>query len=481
MEFEQREKIVAFLKEAEKKFPVSDWKVDGIEIWPILKISIFFSNLETNKVINKNIKLYIIKFLKLLKVDFLYSFFWLKKTNIKKIDFMFSGFFGHRVLLEETFYNRYFDPIMDCLEEQGYTSSIFEYEQMKKIKHYRQNRVFDVTKFVHYFEFKTKKIEIDFEKFEEFGRLLIELENKIGTKPDTILKRVSGSFQNALVWKNLWLYVLHKNQAQKVFLLCYYDSRMYGLILAAREKNILSIDMQHGGQSDFHPGYNFNSVPVKGYRLLPDYFWTWEKSSYDNILNFTQSSSHKVIVGGNPWITSLKNKNVFLDEKRIVLYTMQTTLRPVLHSYIIDAIKNTPDNYTWWLRLHPRMLKSEIEQLHEQLNDANISDKVEIEKATNLPLPMILANCSAHISHFSGSIMEADLMNVGSNIIIGEIGKKFYKEILDEKRALYFDTNLNGNLNSLIQKSNENFQVSPVESINYYELIKSLSNDKSHT
>ncbi|PWB24556.1 hypothetical protein [Flavobacterium sp. HTF] len=481
MEFEQREKLIYFLKDAEGKFPVQEWKIEGVRAWPIIKTSVFFVSYEKKEVAQKSIKKYFINFLKLMKLNVLYSFICLKTLKFKKIDFLFSGFFGHRVLFEKFFYNRYFDPIMDYLESHGYKSKIFEYEKMQGSIHYRQDRVFDATKLIHYFKFKNKNIDIDFEKLEGFSELMQEFENQMKISTSEILERISSEFNNALSWKNLWLTVIDKSKVQNVFVLCYYNSKMYGLILAAKERNILSVDMQHGGQSDFNCAYNFSSLPQDGYELLPDYFWTWDKVSANNIFKFTQNSTHNVIVGGNPWINFLKNKSIFLDNKKVILYTLQTTQTPVLHPYIIDGIKNTPEEYTWWLRLHPRMTDIEISTLHEQLKNENLIDRVEIEKASRLPLPLILAQCSAHISHFSGSILEADLMNIKVNVVIDKIGKKFFKKILDEKRAFYFDPLTELNLFTFIQNcivDQESSIEKLVEEMDYFEAIKIFTNEK---
>lgn len=484
MTFTEREKIILFLRNAEENFPVADWKIDGLEIWPIVKINIFFCTYIQEKIQPKNnLKKNLIFFIKFIKLDVLYSLFWLKVTKIKRINFLFSGFFGHRVMFEGSFFNRYFDPIMDSLEEtQGIKSSIFEYEKIKKQKHYRPDRVIDVTKFIHYYRFKIRKVNVDFEKFERFNELLKNFENEIGISSSTILERIFEELNNVFVWRELWRKVLKVSEAQKVIVLCYYNSKMYGLLLAAREQNILSVDVQHGGQGDFNTAYNFISVPKTGYKLLPDFFWTWDKSSANNISKFTQNSSHDVIVGGNPWIDFLKNKSIQLDHKKIILYTLQTNQIPVLHSYIIDGIQNSSDDYTWWLRLHPRMTESEMTELYKQLKDANISHKVEIEKATNLPLPLILANCTAHMSHFSGSILEADLMRVKVNIVIGEVGKKFFKEILEKQDAKYYDINLGENLYEFLEKcikSSSILQKGDSNEMSYLEAINLISNEKS--
>ncbi|MBW4360339.1 hypothetical protein [Flavobacterium taihuense] len=478
MEFKERENLINFLENTEQKYPVEDWKVEDVEIWPIIKTTIFFSTYNQGKIESKNLKSKIISFFRLFKLDVVYSYFCLKRAKIMEIKYMFSGFFGHRVMWDGVFYNRYFDPIMDSIEDnEGQRSSIFEYDKKRKIKHYREDRVFDVTKFIHYFNFITKGTIVDYDKFQGFDGLLKELEQGMQINPTKLLTKISSELNNAFVWKKLWLYVLDRNKASHVFVLCYYNSKMYGLLLAAKEKGLVSVDMQHGGQGGFHVAYNFKKIPLKGYKLVPDYFWNWDKNSADNILKFTRETPHKVIVGGNPWIDFLKNQKVFLVEKEIIIYTLQTTLVPVLHDYIIEAIKKTPQNFSWWLRLHPRMTENEITELYNTLTKENIIDKVEIKKASKIPLPLILANCVVHVSHFSGSILEANLMNVKANIILGEIGKKYFQDILNIGGALYYDVSDKMDLYQFIEnciEDSKNKKENVVDEVNYKSAIQLL-------
>src|SRR5690606_25150025 len=102
------------------------------------------------------------------------------------------------------------------------------------------------------------------------------------------------------------------------------------------------------------------------------------------------NSYYDVLNKGNPWIDFiLKHDNSIINEKRdIILYTLQ---QEYLDDYILDAIKQTPTQFIWWIRLHPRMTQAK-KQIENQLLERDIQQKVEIEKATLIPLPIILKN-----------------------------------------------------------------------------------------
>ncbi|ASU35141.1 hypothetical protein [Mucilaginibacter xinganensis] len=456
MEFDKREKLIGFLKRIERTYPIDKWTHNGINLWPVIKISIFFINYSAIKTAKSaTLKSRMVSVFKSLKLDALYSFYWFKKIKVNEAKYVFSGFSRHRVMWKESFYNRYFDPMMDYIDEvQGEKSIILEYDNKIEKSYYKPERVHYPVRLFHYFNFTTKKVKFEYQQLERFDELLAEIKQETDVDTEKLISRISAELTGVSSWKSLWAYLLAQIKPSYVFVLCYYNSPMYGLILAAREKGIKTIDMQHGGQGPFHSAYNYERITGNKWDLFPDYFWTWDRSSADNIEKFTKNTSHLSFLGGNPWIAYLRDQNFELTKngKKIIIYTLQTNFVPVLHSYIIDAIKESTGDYVWWLRLHPRMAESEINELHQTLKNENINDKVEVERATALPLPVILSNCVAHVSHFSGSVVEAALMNVAVNIVMGDIGKKFFKEVIDQDEALFFDTNADTNLFAFIKE-----------------------------
>ena len=192
-----------------------------------------------------------------------------------------------------------------------------------------------------------------------------------------------------------------------MFILCYYVSEMYAMAMAANQLGISSCDIQHGGQGKLHLAYSgFNNIPENGYKLLPKRFWVWDKDSSLEIEKWiSKQSYHEVFIKGNPWIEyCVKEYTSEIDTaKKIILYTMQPMGAHLLDPYIIDAIVKTPPDYIWWLRLHPRQLKEKA-KLYNLLDKYNLLNRVNIEDATKLPLPGILAKTFIHISKYSGSI-----------------------------------------------------------------------------
>ena len=219
---------------------------------------------------------------------------------------------------------------------------------------------------------------------------------------------------------------------------CYDSGAIFGMNLAAKKLGVVSIDMQHGGQGDFHFAYHFNKTPAEGYNILPDKFWVWDNLSFEHIDKWTENKNHFPVLGGNPWIEFLRDdfegQNIYHENKPMILFTLQP-LNPIIDDYFLEVISLTCQKYNWWLRLHPRMTKDEVTCLNLKLVEFKIKGFVNIEDASNEPLPLLLKECNLHVSKYSGSIAEAALMQIPS-LVTDEIGVKSFEDLIESKKAV---------------------------------------------
>lgn len=63
---------------------------------------------------------------------------------------------------------------------------------------------------------------------------------------------------------------------------------------------------------------------------------------------------------------------------------------------------------------------------------------VVIDSATNDPLPQLLANARIHLTHFSGSAIEAALFNVYT-VLLNELGVVSFPDLIAKKQATFLD------------------------------------------
>ena len=116
--------IKNFILQIEQDFPVNDWKVNGIHLWPYLRIKLFFFCIDqvenpnettitpivkSKGIIKKNLQS-IRKGFQKIKNYFFYKV-WMAKLPHKK--YMFLGGNAHRVYYKKALYNRFFDVIIE--------------------------------------------------------------------------------------------------------------------------------------------------------------------------------------------------------------------------------------------------------------------------------------------------------------------------------------------------------------------------------
>ncbi|CAM4240041.1 hypothetical protein [Gillisia hiemivivida] len=453
-----REQYAELINKLEESYPVNDWKIKGVNVWPLIKMRLSFAY--HNSSTKKHTETRLAKLRKIfIGIFYIVKFFFTKKNNKQAKLFCLAPHF--RYYDGRKFINRYFNRLIDdCLKSD---SSFYFAEYGNTKSFYRKNLDYpDVTiylegiKYISLIirEFTWKKHLKD-SKWEHFEDFIEEVNDKLGRL--TINKSdIVKQFAYIDLLKYFYKKVLFKYNVQEIYILCYYVSEMYAMNLAASEMNLSNYDIQHGGQGNLHFAYaNYNVVPLKGYKLLPKYFWVWNRASGDEIENWTRKQNyHKVFHGGNPWIDyCIKNLSPEVSSgKKIILYTLQPIGEKLIDEYIIEAIKKTPRNYVWWLRLHPRQLgeKSKLEQV---LFKEGINCLVNIEDATKLPLPGILNETSVHLSKFSGSILEAFMMSKKS-IILSSIGVETYPEVVDSEYGIvYLGTNSDVLLELILKNS----------------------------
>ncbi|WP_435676371.1 hypothetical protein [Polaribacter sp.] len=408
--------------------------------------------------------------------NYFIGFYNVNISKPKSVDNLFLSEEHFRVSWEGNTFNKHFDPMMDFYEAENSENSLSLGMFQVNRNYYKKHRLMNLESYHAYFRINGKSQSLCFKDFKDFNYVIEKISKQIEVPSETIKKDINEMFNRLLLWEKIANFLLEEIRPKRVFLLCYYTITHFGFILAAKKRGITSIDMQHGGQGEFHPFYNFLNIPENGFTILPNVFWSWDKSS-SNSLNkmFSKTKDHRTILGGNIWADYLSDARIDLNtEKKIIMYSMQTNSIPVLHDYIIKGIKSSSNEYIWWLRLHPRMKKLEIEELLLTLESENLSDKVKIDYGTETPLPLILTNCYAHLSHFSGCILEATLLKVNINVVIGEIGYNFYKELIDNKEVLYFNPTKKNNLFTYIEEIAGKLVIDNKndESLNYKKIIK---------
>lgn len=450
-----QENIKQRILELERNYPVDKWIINGIDIWPYIRIRLYlnmlvFSGGTSYKQSNFDVPVHrshnflnkIITSIKIIFALFRLPLFYFRLQKKKTLLF---GTCFHRVLFNGKYFNRFYDSI---IEHHNLQNNVYMMEYNKVCEPiYNKKAVIKLSKRLHDYKLLLKikpknrsfkdSIQLkDYNDFyEEISGLKLDIQTLKVSKNDLINWSVK---MNSL--KGFYSKVYKKTNPSKVVFLGYYGyDDLYAALIVANKMKINTIDFQHGPQTNIHMAYSsWSKLPHQGFNTMPREFWTWDKNSKENIESWaskTQSSRVKVV--GQPYISfSIANKKLKNQESEI-LYSLQVEPLDQLGTKIINLIQNS--EYKWNLRLHPRSISNE-EELTLFLNKKGLFKNFKIQDPVTNPLPESLVHTILHVTNFSGCLIEAHLMGVPS-LIINNVGKEMFADYIDNKLVYYIDEN----------------------------------------
>lgn len=443
------------LYKTEQNNDVNQFQRLGIELWPLYRnqtISIFrnkeayYSKTKKINQSNNNLKSVLQKnYYKYIRYHSIVNHIQNQISNLKPEVFLYSKNATHSDKIEDCWYDKFVDPYYELLKDKTLVCKI-ELKLSNDIE--KTNRtvnttIIDLGLFEDYF-LHTNKNNKALNLFE-----ITEQINKI-TQLNFLNDTVSYVFKEIIKFKEIFLIILKKLKPKYVFIKCYYEQDSFGLVLAANELGIKTIDIQHGKQGVYHPMYShFSKIPENGYKLLPKVFWNWGDESKNNIEKWQNNRHvHQAIVGGNLWMSKWKYSDVYKPSlkseiefiyslkkyNRIVLYSTQPIKEEgIFPKHIIETIKNSPKNWCWLIRIHP-FQKLSAEEIFSELG-GHLSN-VEVEFSTKLPLYFLLKNVTHHVALWSSTCFEANEFEVPT-IIAHEFGYKLYDNFISSNGFFY--------------------------------------------
>jgi hypothetical protein len=430
------EKVLAQIIEIERKFPVNDWKINGIHFWPYIRTSLAYiqrfdmdaaeetSNRRKSPVSEYSGILFSLP-LHLLRLI----------NNIKKANRLFVGAITHRSHINGKLRNRYFDvALTDFNEQNDHTIILDRGTSLDNHNFPNKENWFSLPSLYMLLEVKrrlrlapkhTYSIELkDYDKFFEYIQTTLRNPAKIKSEFNerSLRKRMISLYDRKELWKSL----LKKSNVRDVYVLCYYTSLFYPLLAACHELKINTTDIQHGGIGKGHWSYDeWSQVPSGGYALLPHFFWSWDHNTAKLINQWaSRSDFHQAINFGTPWINDYRDTSDYKPaHKNYVLYNM---VDAVIDDYIAEAMRHFGAEVRWVLRMHPRFLSLRPE-LEQQISLHNVGEFVTIEDSTKVLLADSIRHCSALVSVSSGSVIEAVQAGI-KPILLPSAGFNYYEE-----------------------------------------------------
>ena len=453
-----------FISEMENKYPVDEWEVKGIHIWPLLRILI------ASEILLQDSKKELLAqpprekvFPRAFRLIGSYCAYWRsffqdfsKNASLKNnVNAIFLGNQLTRVLCNGQWYDRILDPIRDKLHNAGWTSVQFDFLSCFHIPRYN-NSIFiqpqlDWLRIRCYIQKVFNKIpDYHLEELNQFTAFSREV-NCLFRRDLEILENI-GRYVYLLQLMIAYFDKEIKRVKPSIgFLVCFYSLEGMAFSAACRKNKVLSCDIQHGVQGPKHRAYGqWNRIPRNGYELLPRFFWVWSAYEANCIKSWskTKSKYHQPMIGGNPWIEicfenpdrffgsdNMQKLNILKKAKVRILFCLSGLAQygVTIPDWLVQIIENSPVDWLWLFRLHPLEL-SEREKVHNVLKNCSRA-KYDIDISTDLPLPLLMQNVDIHITHWSTTVIEAAHFGVVS-IVLHEWGRDFFLDQVPEKLIL---------------------------------------------
>lgn len=442
-------KILDLLNEIEEKFQVDKWMVDGIHIWPIIRIDLMMNlHYESSPDLQTRINL-LLKIREGLKMllgvpKYLTSFFF-DYTKNSRIDSsakaIFLGDGVSKVYLKNVWYDKFCDPFIDYFKKKNIAT--FFMEPLHKYIIPRYSFSMFIQPYLDYELIKSmffsKKGDFDI-KVINYDSFITFLRSKNVRVPLPSLERIKQIIIVIKAYSTFFKRVLAKLEPSLGFVVGYYGPRGMAFNLACSQLGIQSVDIQHGVAGEFNAAYGrWNRVPKKGYNLLPSIFWSWSKTDAGAVNKWSKKitdNHNKAIVGGNMFLGLWKDQDgdfvkyydKFIIQKKgeinilITLSSIENHNKTLLEK-LLAIIKSSSFKWKWWIRAHPCELE-EKENIKRWLTKNHILN-YEIDQATDLPLYAIMRHMDIHITYVSATVFEADFFAIPS-IIVGEDGVSYF-------------------------------------------------------
>jgi len=213
--------------------------------------------------------------------------------------------------------------------------------------------------------------------------------------------------------------------------------------LACRELGITSVEVQHGVQGDLHPSYgSWFAVPPDGWETRARVFWSWDEESAAAINWWAVSAPthHVAINGGDPWREmglqyggeSSRRTDQLIEERkrasgaeRHILVTLSSQ-GEVVPAALLETVRSSPSAWCFWFRLHPVNQAARAREAKRILGPLGV-DLGLLEFATEVPLHALLRQMDGHFSVGHSTVVTEAAAHGVPSIASGREAPDFYR------------------------------------------------------
>jgi hypothetical protein len=438
-----------WLRRAEADFPVTSWKVRGIHVWPLIRISLSVSTLQLGspghslgagwRRLGRNVAQGLAGWAKTYVGD--------GRANRRPWDpadavFLASSI-GRRPLMDGKRYDVRSGPYVELLTRFGMRSLVWEMSPFGDYNVPRYTPSFLVQPHLIGLRAECQMLPLgdDQVALELYDRFLARVHDTglrfahadvLRIRRDVLfLRRLADRFAG-------WL----RRSRPRLGLVAGTGLPEQAFCLACRELGITSVEVQHGVQGDLHPSYgSWSAVPSDGWETRARVFWSWDEESAAAINRWTVCApdQHVAIIGGDPWREmgtdgggeSGRRTDQLIEERkrssgaeRHILVTLSSQ-GDVVPAAVLEAVRSSPSAWRYWFRLHPVNQAARGREARRVLRPLGV-DLELLEFATEVPLHALLRQMDGHLSvNLSTVVTEAASLGVAS-IACGPEAPEFY-------------------------------------------------------
>jgi hypothetical protein len=444
----------------ESRFPVSTWKIDGLHVWPLVRIRLYAllgqhaggverveiapgqpSGSRLSRVFR------VVSRIATAPAAALASLRTAGRLGTP-CDVFFYSLSHMRSQVDAVWHDRHCDPLIDILSaEHGLRSFLAEsaYEVPHRTPRAHSGISVELDSWVRTTGWKPRFARTSSAaSVDGYNQMLRSLAQQfpgidLASMHLAVIQRDAA---RVIVLQRAFRAVLESARPRICFVVCYYHAPAMALAWACREAGIPCVELQHGMRAN--PAYRrWTNLPEAGYELLPEVFWNWTQSESDEIREWTArtNGAHRSLVGGFPWL-DLFNRDVAgsphsRDGVRI-LFSMPT-FDYQLPEWVLAAVASSPAGWTWSFRLHPRQQRAR-DELKTLLGKRAGQTSWEIDSASDLPLPRVLQNTDVHVTHSSSVIIEAEYFGIRSVAIHPDSAKSYPSQMASGVLVIATDT-----------------------------------------
>lgn len=444
--------IISLVNEAEERFPVDTWEVNGLHVWPFVRVRLYNIILEhsllsaddpqVTRTRVQHMRDRAIGLMRLARAMLVDS--GRNASAHRQADILFLSDGVSFASVDGLWYEKFCDPIRRVVLDDG-CSSLFLVPLYRCLVPRKTASCFvqpHIDLAIARSGLRARSAaRPELPGYAEFEYWLSA--NEARFERDVLDSRWVSVQAARIHTVSAWYQrVLRRVRPRLAFVVNYYSLDGMAFTLACRSLRVPVVDLQHGLQGDNHIAYGrWTKMPRSGFELLPDWFWCWSERDAQAIQGWADrtSEAHRTIVGGNPWLEEWTSGDARLaaatdaavravkerrgSHQRHVLVTLQWGLSKTETEKLIGAMRLAPPELSWWVRVHPYAL-DEREAIRAALKEGGITT-FELDLATDLPLHGLLRHMDIHVTHSSSTVIEARFFGVPS-VVTSEYGLEFF-------------------------------------------------------